>query len=124
MTDASLEGSQAICENPSKTRMSTKMYWEGGRGQLRELGVGGWGVPPFVMLPWNPVTKAAGWPRGDALPTGFPFLDASWVCGNYQNTLSLTLVDRWVAVILPKHIDAGPFEWGICNIPLKYRKKS
>ena len=83
---------------------------EGDGSASRELGVGGvsppiceggWAVPPFVTLPWNPVTKAARWTRDDALPTGFPFLDTSWVLGNCKNILFLTLVNRWVAVMLP-----------------------
>ncbi|KAK4814793.1 hypothetical protein QYF61_027238 [Mycteria americana] len=46
------------------------------------------------MLSWNPVTKAVRRTRDDALPTGFPFLDAAWVPGNYKNILSLTFVNR------------------------------
>lgn len=59
-TDTCSEGSRAICKHPSKTRMSTSWYWEGGRGQLGQQGPGGLvGCAPFVMLPWNPITRAA-----------------------------------------------------------------
>lgn len=128
-TDPCSEGSRAICKHPRKTRMSTRWCWEGGRGQLCQQGAGGCGgVCPVCDAALEPHHQGSqvdmGCPGspGSGLPTGLLFLDASWVPGNYENNLSLTPANRWIAATLLKCVDWGPLKWDICKVSFKCKK--